>query len=233
MLPIGDDNHDRQRWPIVTALFVAANVVAFFYELSLGEADGQQLAQFVQSWGVVPREFAEARDLAPTIELPFFVTLVSSMFLHAGWGHLLGNMLYLWVFGDNVEDRLGRGAFVVFYVAAGLAAAGAQIIASPDSLVPMIGASGAVSGVLGAYLVLFPKKRVRVLMFYVVWEVPAFVVLGFWAAMQLVSGYASVGSVEGAGGGGVAYLAHVGGLAAGVLVALCWRGTVARRRAVR
>ena len=220
MLPIGDDNSDRLRWPVVTAILIGVNVVAFLYELSLG-SHGVSLARFVEQWGVVPLEYHLGGDLPPRIPLPWFTTLVTAMFLHGGWGHLGGNMLYLWIFGDNVEDRLGRVPFLLFYLAAGMLGSLVQILAAPESQVPVIGASGAISGVLGAYIVMFPRKRVRVLLFLFVFEVPALLVLGLWALTQVVSGTGTLGG--GAEEGGVAYLAHVGGFAAGVAGALLWR----------
>lgn len=216
MLPLSDDNRDRLRWPVVTALLVLVNVVVFLYELSLQEQGGPYaVAEFILRWGVVPSHFS-------------VTTILTSMFLHGGWMHLIGNMLYLWVFGDNVEDRLGRAAFLFFYFAAGAAAALAQVAAAPASGIPMVGASGAISGVLGAYLIMFPRKRVRVLLFLFVTDVPAFVVIGFWAVLQALSSYGALAGerlVE----GGVAYMAHLGGFVAGVIGALALRALGPRR----
>jgi membrane associated rhomboid family serine protease len=223
MLPLGDDNSDRERWPVVTAVLVVVNVVAFLYELSLQGQSPYALVKFIESWGVVPREYHVGRDLPPTIGLPYWTTLVTSMFLHGGWGHLLGNMLYLWIFGDNVEDRFGRLAFVVFYLAAGIIGALAQIMIDPTSKMPSLGASGAISGVLGAYLIMFPRKRVRVLLFFFVIDVPALVVIGLWAVTQFVNGFGMLAAPTAQTGGGVAYMAHVGGFVAGVAGALIWR----------
>jgi rhomboid family protein len=224
MLPLGDDNSDRERWPVVTAVLIAVNVLAFLYELSLQSSGDVELATFIQRWSVVPREYHVGHDLPPTIGLPYFATLVTSMFLHGGWGHLLGNMLYLWIFGDNVEDRFGRVAFVGFYLAAGIVGSLGQILVDPGSNVPSLGASGAISGVLGAYIVMFPRKRVRVLLFYFVTDVPAFVVIGLWAVTQLVSGFGTLAArTTETSGGGVAYMAHVGGFIAGVAGAGLWR----------
>ena len=223
MIPLGDDNWDRQRWPVVTAGLVVVNVLVFLYELALTNSGGERaLSSFIVSWGIIPREYAAGMDLAPTISLPYFSTLVTSMFLHGGWGHLLGNMLYLWVFGDNVEDRIGRIGYVAFYLTTGIVGAIAQILANPNSMVPTVGASGAISGVLGAYLVMFPHKRVRVLLFYFVTEVRAVFVIGMWAVTQFLSGAGSL-AVGTSDGGGVAYLAHVGGFIAGVVFALIVR----------
>ncbi|MBI4510490.1 MAG: rhomboid family intramembrane serine protease [Deltaproteobacteria bacterium] len=224
MIPIGDENWDRQRWPIVTALFILANVVLFLYEVSLQELGPRALQAFIARWGVVPREYGTLQDLPPQIDLPFWSTLVTSMFLHGGWGHLLGNMLYLWVFGDNVEDRLGRGRFIMFYVLTGIFAALVQVAVNPASTIPTVGASGAISGVLGAYLVLFPRKRVKVLFVWVILEVPAVVVIGMWALTQFVSGLGTLSVNHAQETGGVAYMAHVGGFVAGVIGAVLLGG---------
>ena len=222
MFPLGDDNHDRERWPVVTAVLVAVNVLAFVYELVLQNESPRQLARLIAGWGVIPREFSTGEDLPPEIGLPHYVTLVTSMFLHGGWGHLLGNMLYLWIFGDNVEDRFGRVPFVIFYFATGIVASVAQILVNPGSSIPTVGASGAISGVLGAYLVMFPRKHVRVLLFFTIISVPSIVVIGLWALTQFVSGAGSLGART-SETGGVAYMAHIGGFVAGVLGALVWR----------
>src|SRR5499433_2323895 len=158
MLPLSDDNSDRERWPVVTATLVALNVVVFLYETSL---DQRELLRFIYHWSVIPAELSIS-------------TLLTSMFLHGGWGHLLGNMLYLWIFGDNVEDRFGRFAFILFYLGAGVAGAVAQIVASGPSPVPTVGASGAIAGVLGAYIFMFPRKRVRVFAYLFIFDVPAY-----------------------------------------------------------
>jgi membrane associated rhomboid family serine protease len=222
MFPVGDDNRDRERWPVVTAVLIAINVAAFLFELSLQSRSPAALAEMIQRWAVVPREYRVGHDLPPSIGLPFWSTLFTSMFLHGGWGHLLGNMLYLWVFGDNVEDRLGRVPFVLFYLGTGIAAAAAQIVFNLDSRMPMLGASGAISGVLGAYIAMFPTKRVRVVFFIMLIEVPAIVCIGLWAVTQFVSSFGSL-SARTAETGGVAYLAHAGGFLAGLVVALIWR----------
>jgi membrane associated rhomboid family serine protease len=219
MLPIGDDNRDRHRRPTVTIALIVANVLVFLYELSVGQAGALQA--FVYQWGVVPREYALGADLPPLIGAPYWTTLFTSMFLHGGWGHLLGNMLYLWIFGDNVEDRAGRVPFLLLYLACGVVGGLAQIAADPSSMIPAVGASGAISGILGAYLVLFPHKRVHVLLFFFIVEVPAIVVIGLWALTQLVSGFGTVALTEETGG--VAYMAHVGGFLAGVMAGAVMR----------
>ncbi len=215
MIPLGDDNTERQRRPIVTAVLVALNVVAFLYELSL-QSRGL-LDNLLLTFGVIPAEYTHRVEVVRAVHIPTVATLVTSMFLHGGWGHLLGNLLYLWVFGDNVEDRLGRVPFLVLYLLAGAAAAGAQILANPDAVTPMIGASGAISGVLGAYIVMFPRNQVRVLIFVFVVTVPAFFVIGLWIALQLFSSYGMIVNPAAATSTGVAYMAHVGGFAAGAI----------------
>jgi membrane associated rhomboid family serine protease len=236
MIPIGDDNSDRERWPVVTTALILANVVVFLYELSLSSSgrDPYVFSEFIQKWAVIPREYKLGADLPPTIGLPYWTTLFTSMFLHGGWGHLLGNMLYLWIFGDNVEDRFGRVAFVPFYLAAGVAGAFAQIAASGASTLPMVGASGAIAGVLGAYVCMFPTKRVRVFAYLFVFEVPAVFVIGLWALTQVMDGFGSLGGGVASDSSKVAYLAHVGGFAAGAVGALAWRifAGVPKRRVV-
>jgi membrane associated rhomboid family serine protease len=214
MLPIGDEREPGGGAAVVTWSLIALNAVAFFLEL--GQPSAEALQSFIQAWGVVPREYTAARDLAPHIPVPFWATLVTSMFLHGGFAHLGGNMLYLWIFGDNVERRLGRGRFLFFYLACGVAAAIAHILFNPRSGVPTVGASGAISGVLGGYLLLFPQNRVRVMTSAGVTAVPAVVMLGLWILIQFVSGFGTIAQTEETGG--VAYMAHIGGFLAGMLL---------------
>ena len=174
---------------LVTLGLIALNVFAFLIELSRPSAGALQ--SFVQAWGVVPWEYTAQRDLAPGIPLPFWTTLFSSMFLHGGWAHLLGNMLYLWIFGDNLEHAMGRARFLVFYLVCGVAAGLAHIAFNSGSTVPTVGASGAISGILGGYLVLFPGNRVRVLTSGGVAAVPAVYMLGFWILIQVLNGAGS------------------------------------------
>ncbi len=214
MLPLGDDREPGGPAAIVTIALIALNVLAFFLELS--QPSGGALQSFIEAWGVVPREYSAGRDLAPLIPLPFFSTLVTSMFLHGGWAHLGGNMLFLWIFGDNIERRLGHARFLAFYLACGLAAGIAHILFNIHSSMPTVGASGAISGVMGGYLLLFPKNRVRVMMQGGITAVPAYVMLGLWIVMQFIS---QLGSITDAGEtGGVAYLAHIGGFVAGLVL---------------
>ena len=215
MIPLGDDNIRGGPPPIVNWLLIAMNLIAFFVELSQGSEGALQ--SFITAWGVVPREYSTFRDIAPLIPLPFWSTLVTSMFLHGGWAHILGNMLYLWIFGDNLEKVMGHARYVVFYLVCGLAAGLAQIASNSRSTVPSVGASGAISGVLAGYLVLFPRNRVRVLMRGGVTAVPAFVMLGIWILIQFVSGVGSMARTEQTGGG-VAYMAHIGGFVAGLVL---------------
>ena len=208
MFPIGDDDSSRRTFPVVTYVLIALNVVFFFIELNGGEA-------FFQHWAFVPRRFLAnpAGD---------FATLFTSMFMHGGWLHLLGNMLYLWIFGDNVEDRFGHVKFIIFYLLCGLAATFAQLAFSTGSNVPNLGASGAIAGVLGAYILLFPRGRVNVLMGRGVIPMPALVVIGFWIVLQFISGIGSISNA--AETGGVAYMAHIGGFIAGFVLTFLFRG---------
>lgn len=224
MIPIRDDN-PAHRPPIVTVAFIAICVAVFLWQVSL-DPRAQEAA--VYSWGMIPAVLlGEARLPAELARVPPAATLVTSMFLHGGWGHLLGNMLYLWIFGNNIEDRLGHGRFVLFYLACGLAAAAAQILPEPGSRIPMIGASGAISGVLGAYMLLYPHARVLVLIplgFMFLHHVRAVWLLGVWFALQIVSALAAP-----PGEGGVAWWAHIGGFVAGLVLALPLRRAVRRR----
>jgi len=211
MIPIGDEN-PRRRFPIVTVVLILANLAAFLYELSLSS---QALDAFIMEAALVPRRLLQEPSLAA------FGTLITCMFLHGGWSHLIGNMIFLWVFGDNVEDRLGIGLFLLTYLVTGLAASATQVAIAPYSTTPILGASGALAGIAGVYLILFPRARVRVavpIFFFIrILIIPAPVFLVLWFVMQLVQGLASVGTM---GYGGVAWFAHVGGFAAGVLVGL-------------
>jgi membrane associated rhomboid family serine protease len=209
MLPIGDDNSGERSVPIVTYVLILLNVLFFFVELSGGDA-------FVDTWAFVPSRFVAD----PAGQFP---TLFTSMFMHGGWLHLGGNMLYLWIFGDNVEDRLGHALFLVFYLLCGLAATFAQTMVSAGSHVPNLGASGAIAGVLGSYILMFPQGRVRVLAGRQLVQMPALVVIGFWIVLQLFSELGSISAT--ADTGGVAYMAHVGGFIAGCFLTLVLRGT--------
>ncbi len=221
MIPLRDANPTRRR-PWITLGLIALNVAAFFlWEPITGTPREQQV--FFVCEGAIPRELSGFEALRETRELcggkSFLVSLFTSMFLHAGFLHIAGNMLYLWVFGNNVEDRMGRIPFLLFYLAAGIVAAYAQVVPDPDSLTPLVGASGAIAGALGAYLVMFPSARVLTLVpiffFLQLMELPAMLVLGFWFVLQAFQG---VGSLEAETG--VAWFAHIGGFGFGALVAL-------------
>ena len=217
MFPIGDEKVPGGPPAMVTFGLIALNVVAFLIEVV--QPSEAALQSFIEAWGVVPREYSVLRDLPPTIPLPFWTTLLTSMFLHGGWLHLGGNMLYLWIFGDNLEKVMGAVRFAIFYLLCGLAASAAHILFGLGSSIPAVGASGAISGVLAGYLVLFPQNRVRVLTRGGVAHVPAVVVLGLWIVIQLINGIGSMADTSETGG--VAYMAHIGGFAAGfVLVRL-------------
>jgi len=213
MLPLGDDNSSRRTVPLVTYALIALNVLFFFVELSAGDA-------FIMKWAFVPARFLAnpAGD---------FLTIFSSMFMHAGWLHLGGNMLYLWIFGDNVEDRFGPLKFLIFYLLCGIAATFSQMAFSMGSNVPNLGASGAIAGVLGSYILMFPQERVRVLVGRVVTAVPALIVIGLWFLLQFFSGFASITGA--ADSGGVAYMAHVGGFVAGFVLTFLLRGNSSGR----
>ena len=214
MFPIGDDNSSRRTVPLVTYGLIVMNVLFFFVELSGGDA-------FIMRWAFVPSRFL-ANPVGD------FLTLFTSMFMHAGWVHLGGNMLYLWIFGDNVEDRFGHVKFIIFYLISGLAATFAQLAFSLDSNVPNLGASGAIAGVLGAYLVMFPQGRVQVLMGRGIIPVPALMVIGLWFVLQLFSGIGSIGGTTDTGG--VAYMAHIGGFIAGFVLTFLFRGNTTSQR---
>ena len=204
MIPISDDDRARRLTPVVTYVLIAINVLMFLLELNSGNA-------FIERWAFVPSRF-----LADPVGE--FATIFTSMFMHAGWVHLLGNMLYLWIFGDNVEDRLGHGLFLVFYILCGLAATFAQMFFTLGSDVPNLGASGAIAGVLGAYLIMFPRTQVRVLMGRAIIPMSALVVIGFWIVLQVISQVSAFTASTQTEGGGVAYMAHIGGFAAGIIL---------------
>lgn len=213
MLPIGDDDSGRRSTPVVTYILIALNVLFFFVEMSGGDA-------FIQKWAFVPSRFM-ANPVAD------FLTLFTSMFMHAGLVHLGGNMLYLWIFGDNVEDRFGPVKFLIFYLLCGLAATFTQLAFSMGSSVPNLGASGAIAGVLGSYLLMFPQGRVSVLQGQQVIPVPALMVIGLWFVLQLFSG---IGSITDTASGGVAYMAHIGGFIAGFILTYVMQGSASRPR---
>ena len=210
MFPVGDDDSQRRTTPVVTFVLIGLNVLVFLVELSGGD-------QFITEWAFVPERFSAhpAANIA---------TVFSAMFMHGGWLHLGGNMLFLWIFGDNVEDRLGHFKFLVFYLLAGIAATLSQYAIAPELGVPNVGASGAIAGVLGAYILMFPQARVNVLVGRQIVAMPAFAVLGLWIVLQLVSGVGTIANTD-ESAGGVAYMAHIGGFGAGLLMAFLLRGS--------
>ena len=250
LLPIGDDNQGRLTTPIVVYSLVAINVIVFLLQLSGGD-------QFTLAYSAVPYKITHNVTLVPpgvrgalppgTDESlairrglpvprgipqeegpsPIYLTLLTSMFMHGSILHIAGNMLYLWIFGDNIEDNFGHLKFLIFYLICGLIASLAQILADPDSIIPSLGASGAIAGVLGAYLVMFPRNRVRsILPLPFIWtivELPAVVVLGFWIVIQIASQYTTMESAKATQGGGVAYMAHIGGFVGGLILCFIFR----------
>jgi membrane associated rhomboid family serine protease len=218
VIPISDEIRS-QRVPLVTYAMIGINVVAFLFELTLG----QEVQGLFMALGAVP-----ARITSPSSSPLVYVTLLSSIFLHGGWLHLIGNMLYLGIFGDNVEDAMGHSWYTLFYLAAGAAAGVAQVVTAPASMIPAIGASGAIAGVLGVYLVLYPTAPVRVLVptffFMRVARLPAILVLGMWFVIQLFNGALSFG-VRTMATGGVAWFAHIGGFVAGLIIGAVLRAT--------
>ena len=218
MIPISDELR-RQRVPLVTYALIGINIVAFLFQLTLG----REVQSLFMTFGAVP-----ARITSPASSPLVYVTLLTSMFLHGGWAHLIGNLLYLGIFGDNVEDAMGHSWYTLFYLAAGVAAGIAQVATAPSSTIPAIGASGAIAGVLGVYLVLHPTAPVRVLVptffFMRVARLPAILVLGMWFVIQLFNGALSLG-VRTMATGGVAWFAHIGGFVAGLVVGAFLRAT--------
>ncbi|RPI96959.1 MAG: rhomboid family intramembrane serine protease [Chloroflexi bacterium] len=211
MFPIGDDNRGARGVPIITLILIGINVLVFLYQATLSL---DALEDFIFTYGMIPAEIERNQDM---------FTLLTSMFVHGGWAHIIGNMLFLWVFGDNIERRFGSIIFIAFYLLTGLAASFAHIITNGGSTIPSVGASGAISGVLGAYILLYPTNRVSMLLGY--WgivRVPAYFFLGFWFVTQLINGVASLG-VETEQTSGVAVWAHIGGFVAGFVGALVLR----------
>jgi membrane associated rhomboid family serine protease len=217
MFPLGDDNSDRVITPYVNYAFIAINILVFVLLQGVGGNDS-----FTYAFSLVPKEITSGIDLPANgistgqipqfhTPLPVYFNFLSSMFMHGDFMHIFGNMLFLWIFGDNIENMIGHVRYAAFYLICGFAAAIAQIILGPDSVIPMLGASGAISGVLGGYMLLFPTNRVRALIFNVFTTVPAYVALGLWIGVQLLQGYLADPRQ-----GGVAYAAHIGGFLAGL-----------------
>lgn len=234
LLPIGDDNRDRRSTPFINYLLIAINIFVFIYWQKFGRNDS-----FIFSYATIPGEILTGRDIVTDSELikdpitgdavvmpglevtpiPVFLTLFTSMFMHGGIAHLLGNMLYLWIFGDNIEDELGHRNYLIFYllcgVLAGLSHVFTTLVLGHNPLVPSLGASGAIAGVLGGYLLLHPLRSVRVWVFLFVIGLPAIIVVGLWFVFQVMNGLGTLGGEE---AGGIAYAAHIGGFVAGFLL---------------
>ena len=225
MIPIGDDV-PGERFPFLTYILIGLNLLVFLFQRSLPQAE---LHEMIFTWGVTPRELV-AWSGQPWV----LATLATSLFMHGGWFHLIGNMLYLWIFGNNVEDRMGHVGFLLFYLLCGIAASLAEVFLKPGSAIPTIGASGAIAGVLGAYFLLYPKAKVILLVpvflfFFFTVQVPAVLVLGLWFVMQLFSGVSQLGISTDSGG--VAYWAHAGGFVAGMVLMPLFR--CSRRSSLR
>jgi membrane associated rhomboid family serine protease len=220
VFPIGDENAGTILKPIVNWTLIGICVAVFVFQITLSQS---QLEAFFLRFGAVPAEITDFRNLP---------SLLTSMFLHGGLGHLFGNMVFLYVFGDNIEDAMGHVSYLLFYLLCGIAAGLTQILLNPDSTIPLIGASGAISGVMGAYIVLFPQGKVRAIVLYTVMLVPAWIMIGVWFALQLFSGFSTLGGPD---VGGVAFWAHVGGFVAGAILVWIFRDkdAVARQNAVR
>jgi membrane associated rhomboid family serine protease len=209
MIPLSDDSRRPRRFPAVTTAVILANVIVFLMELTGGDA-------FVRQWSVIPADIVAGKH---------WVTILTAMFMHAGWLHLIGNMVFLWAFGPEIEDAMGRPRYLAFYLLSGVVASAAQIAAMRDSAVPNLGASGAIAGVMGAFLITYPRDRIRTLLlfgfFYRVTVIPAALLIGLWFLTQLFSQLGSVADVQ---SGGVAYLAHVGGFIFGAATARIFEG---------
>lgn len=234
LMPVGDDNSDRRLKPLINYLLIAANIFVFLFLQGMGTNE-----KFTYSFSTVPAEIISGKDIVTEDQLyedpssgdkyqvsglqptpiSVYITLLSSMFMHGGFAHLFGNMLYLFIFGDNIENRIGHLRYLIFYLLCGVIASLIHVFTSDlfgnNLLIPSLGASGAISGVLGGYLLLFPHRRVRVIMFYQLMEVPAIVAIGIWFVFQLINGIGLLGSSS---GGGVAYGAHIGGFFAGLFL---------------
>lgn len=204
IFPIGDTQVEGGYKPYVSYTFIVINILVFLYEAILGP----EINNFILTYGSIPVEITSGED---------YFTLFTSMFLHGGWMHLIGNMLFLWVFADNIEAKIGSTRFLLFYLIGGLAASLAHIITDPSSQIPSVGASGAIAAVMGAYLVMFPKSKIKmlVIVFFRSFEIPAFLFLGFWIGQQLISGFGSL--AEAGDTGGVAWWAHIGGFVVGLV----------------
>lgn len=226
MLPIRDDNPSRT-FPLVTFLLILTNGLVWLWEVSLGSGTG--LTSAYLRLGFIPGVLTGVHEAPPGALHPYILTTLSSMFMHGSWSHILGNMLFLWIFGNNIEDYLGHGKYLLFYLVGGVVAATVHLLSGPSSLVPTIGASGAIAAVMGSYFFLFPRARVQTLVFFIFItsvRLPAWIFLGIWFAMQLFEGTFGAGAAQ-----GVAVWAHIGGFLFGVLVA--WFASARRRSRMR
>ena len=227
MIPVGDSAR-RRIIPYVNVGIIVASVLVFLYELSLDSID---VSRFFLDWGVIPVQLVDWLESPSGVEEP--ATIATAMFIHGGWLHLIGYMLFLWVFGDNVEDAMGHSRYLLFYLLAGVGAVALQVFVDPDSRIPMIGASGAIAGVLGAYLVLYPRATVSVLIpwlwFLGTFPVPAAFLIVFWFLLQLLNGVADLGAASGVTQG-VAFWAHVGGFLVGLVLVWVFRRRRPRRK---
>jgi membrane associated rhomboid family serine protease len=227
VFPISDEPNGRRLVPYVNYAIIGLNILIFFYEVSLNQ---RELFKFIYRWGTVPIDISDGHD---------WYTLLTATFLHGGWWHLAFNMLYLWVFGDNVEDTIGHAGYLLFYLLCGLAGSSLQVFVDSQSQIPIIGASGAIAGVLGAYLILFPNGNIRTVFLIVIVPIfvliPAWIQIGLWALTQFIAGYAALDVKTSANSGGVAYFAHIGGFTAGVILIWLFRDkdAVERQRAAR
>jgi len=222
MIPIRDDQ-PRFSTPYVTYFIIALNLVVFFFELSVGAQSQRALNSLIGQFGVVPLHFDRALAGSGRYNLAGeSITILTSMFLHGGWLHVIGNMWFLWIFGDNIEDHVGHFPYLIFYLVSGFAASITHILLNYGSNVPSVGASGAIAGVMGAYFVLYPKARVLTLVpliiFFTFWWLPAWIFLGYWFLLQFLSGTATSIAVTSSGSGGIAFWAHVGGFVAGIML---------------
>jgi membrane associated rhomboid family serine protease len=228
MIPLRDENPSRTV-PLVNTTLILANVSVFIYQSFLIPGGAKPL--FLRL-GCIPYEFTHFVDITPPALVPVPLTIITAMFMHGGWIHVLSNMLFLWIFGDNIEDKLGHFRYLSFYLLCGVIASLSHILTNPSSQVPSIGASGAIAGVMGAYMVLFPKARIRTLLilgiFIQIVRVPAMVMLGYWILIQVLSGFAEVGLRA---GGGIAWFAHIGGFIAGFFLIMVMKRP--RKRAYR
>jgi membrane associated rhomboid family serine protease len=227
LIPYADENPPDRIFPLVNISFIVINVVVFLYQLSLGAEGTYHLNRFIFDYGLVPCEYTNQCVAYPGTPQPLFVTLFSSMFMHGGWAHIFFNMLFLWVFGDNIENSMGHIRYFFFYLICGLGANALEIATAPGSVVPGIGASGAIAGVLGAYLMLYPSSRVRTLIpigfIPIPITLPAWIMIGVWFLIQFFDGVVTLSNTASQASGGIAYWAHVGGFATGAVLIWVFR----------